>query len=162
MKKLLIGSLVIIFGFVYFSCSKDSTSTCAETIAPSTYEKVLVNDLKIEYGLKNVDQVKTQVDLTIKSESEYKKYISSSIPTYDYKNDSLPTIDFSKKSIIAGRYISKYADFVKSMSIEKACDKYTLTVHIGGSSRVQTTYVYYFALVDVTGADAEVKIVSEH
>jgi len=161
MKFFLVSVLIICSGIIYFGCKKDSSS-CTETPAPSTYEKILVNDLKVEYGLKNVSNTDTLVKLTIKSETDYKKYIASSIPTYDNKSDSLPAIDFSKKSIIAGRHTSKYADFVKSMSIEKACDKYTLTVHTGGSSRVQKTFVYCFALVDATGTDAEIKIVSEH
>lgn len=161
MKKCFVSVLIICSGIIYFGCKKDS-SACTETPAPSTYEKVLVNDLKVEYGLKNVSNTDTLIKLTIKSDAEYRKYIASSIPNYNSKNDSLPAIDFTKKSLIAGRYISKFADVSKTMSIEKACDKYTLTVHVGGSSRVQRTFVHFFALVDATGTDAEIKIVSEH
>jgi hypothetical protein len=161
MKNIFILLSFIIALLLYIGCSKDSGSDCTETPVASTYEPLYVKDGTREYWLKRNDTTKV-VNYTIKSETDYKMYVTGSLKKTDDVTDSLPSIDFTKKSLIAGQYISEYADRVISMSIEKACDTYTLTVDVGGGARKQTTKVYFFAVVEVTGSDATVKVVSEH
>jgi hypothetical protein len=161
MKKILLCISVIIFGIVYFGCS-DNDDECTETPVASTYEELPAINSTTEYSLQNTDKTKDSVYLTIKTEVDYKKYVASNMSNYNVTEDSLPSIDFNKKTLLAGRYKSKYSDKVLSMSIKKACDTYSLTVTIGGGARPATTNVCYFAIVDKTGSDAKVSIILKH
>jgi hypothetical protein len=164
MKKIFFTVVVAISGLVYFGCKDDEDEKCTEAPVASSYEALYIEDGSRKYMIKSstIDTSKNPFGVTITDETSYKKYITGTLKNYTGKSDSLPVIDFTKKSLLAGCYISKFSDKVQAQTIEKACNTYTLTTTIGGGARPASTYVYYFAVVEKTDQAAEFKVVSKH
>lgn len=112
-----------------------------ETVVP-TFKFFLPNSPKV--SVQNVDQSQKVVNLIIRNQQDYEKYVF-------IRSDTVrPPIDFSKKVLLAGRAKSGYQSGV-SQTVKKLCDNtISFNVIAGGRNLPAPSEASYFALIDKT------------
>lgn len=94
-----------------------------------------------QYWLKNIEETKDEINLSIQSYEDYEKYIGSDKP--------LPHIDFSKQFLLTGRVKLSACGRLKEQRIILQCDKLKYTVTTEAMACQKPTDVFFFALIDI-------------
>jgi hypothetical protein len=90
--------------------------------------------------VQNVDKEKTEVDLVIKTQADFKKYVACSTNL---------EVDFSSKMVLAGRYLSNHCAEVTSQSLEKNCQgQIVYNVEILKGDCTSMSLISYLVIVD--------------
>jgi hypothetical protein len=124
------------------NCKK--AEPCEETILPKLQQYTFLEPRRYLARLQNVDATASQVNLVIRSQQDYEKYIL-------IQSDTIrPVIDFSKRMLLAGQILRSTSAGVSSMDISTNCHGYTfnVTTHQGNLGVVQ--FVPYYVVCDIT------------
>jgi hypothetical protein len=94
--------------------------------------------------MQNVDKEKTEVNVVIKTQAEFEKYVGCSTNLQ---------VDFSSKMVLAGRYLSNHCAEVTSQSVEKNCNgEIVYNIEISKGDCDSMSLIFYLVIVDKSGS----------
>ncbi len=96
-----------------------------------------------------IDETQNVVNLVIRTETDYKKYLATS------QGDTLPTINFNEYILLAGRAKTRHSDLILSQSVVETCGETVYKVRIGGGIGTAPSVVRYFALIPAGSTNAK-------
>lgn len=140
---------------VIFSCTSDlaDPACLAEDIKPVPFE--VLDRLR----LKNIDESKDKINLIIRSEKDYRKFVIN-------QSGELPQVDFSKHILLCGQKRYMHCIHLKGVDVIDKCGKIEHQIHVLEKICGAIEYVYYFTLIpagyagneDITFKEVLVKV----
>ena len=141
----LLASVMAIVILVAVGCRPLGDQPCGSTEDSKTIRSdfsYLTSNVE-EVHFTNIDEAQEVVNLIIRNEVEYRKYLAT------IQGDTLPAIDFNEYILLAGRAKTKHTDLILAQSVMEACGETIYRVRIGGGIGTAPSIVKYFALIPV-------------
>lgn len=144
-------TIAIVVVLSALGCEKDEP--CLKTTLPALQQYPFLSPARYLAVLQNVDQSADQINLIIRNQRDYEKYLL-------IRSDTIrPVIDFSKRMLLAGHVRESTSAGVRSMSIASTCEGYTLNVFVNQGNLGVVQFVPYYFLCDITDRQIKVKVI---
>ncbi len=142
---------IVVVVLCALGCEKDEP--CLKTTLPALQQYSFLDPNRYQAVLQNVDQSAVQINLIIRNQQDYEKYLLIMPDT------TRPVIDFSKRMLLAGHVREGTSASVDSMSIASTCEGYTLNVFVNQGNLGVVQFVPYYFLCDITDRQIKVKVI---